>query len=399
MSRTRLRIWLVVSLIVAVGLPAAAQSREPNTAAAKAPRNLSAAVDAATRAEMERQQAVGVAVGVIRDGKIVYLKGYGQADRERKIPVTAKTVFNWASISKTTGAVLAMQLVEAGKLDLEADVRTYVPDFPDKGKKITCRDLLCHQSGIPHYSNGVILATRRKYDSKLPFVDPMLALDKFKDSPLLFDPGEKFSYTTYGYILLSAAVQAAGKEPYADQLRKRITEPLGMKSFELDMPYDGQKQWAAGYVMLDQRGKKVDDKRRNEEADENIGQTKIVPTPEEANYWKAAGGAYKSDIGDLAKWAQALMGPKLLNDASKQRMWQAQLTSDGKPTEYGLGFRIAKRNGRLQVGHNGGQDEVRTRMVFDPESRNGVVVMCNCDFVSIDAMEKAISSAIDKIGN
>jgi CubicO group peptidase (beta-lactamase class C family) len=386
-------------LVAYLALPVAVIAREPSAAATKAPRNLNAAVDSAVRAEMERQQAVGVAVGVIRDGKIVYLKGYGQADRERKIPVTPRTVFNWASISKTTGAVLAMQLVEAGKLDLDSDVRTYVPDFPDKGKKITCRDLLCHQSGIPHYSNGVVLATRRKYDTKLPFVDPMLALDKFKNSPLLFDPGERFSYTTYGYILLSAAVQAAGKEPYADQLRKRIVEPAGMKSFELDMPYDSQKQWAAGYVMVDERGKTVDAKRMSEEGREKIGQTKIVPTPEDAHYWKAAGGAYKSDISDLAKWAQALMGPKLLSNASKQRMWQAQATSDGKPTEYGLGFRIANRNGRLQIGHNGGQDEVKTRMVFDPESRNGVVVMCNCDFVNIDGMEKAISSAIEKAAN
>ena len=87
----------------------------------------SALVDAAMTAEMERQKAIGVAVGVIREGEIVYAKGYGFADREEKIPVTTKTMFRWASISKPLTAVVAMQLVEAGKLDLDDDVRRHVP--------------------------------------------------------------------------------------------------------------------------------------------------------------------------------------------------------------------------------------------------------------------------------
>jgi serine beta-lactamase-like protein LACTB, mitochondrial len=373
---------LFLMLTATCAAPPAANAKDGPGAAQSPRRGLATAVDAAVQAEMARQEAIGVAVGVIRDGRIVYLKGYGQADREREIPVTTKTVFNWASNSKPVGAVLAMQLVKAGKLDLDADVRNYVPEFPDKGKKITCRDLLCHQSGIPHYSNGLVLVTRRRYDSKRPFLDPMNALDKFKDSPLLFEPGEKFSYTTYGYILLSAVIQQAGKESLAEQLRKRIKEPFGLKSLELDMPYTGQKLWAAGYKKPEEERGKTEEQDTNQE---------LVTTHEEGHYWKAAGGAYKSDITDFAKWAQLLMGPRLLSDATKERMWTAQPTSDGKATEYGLGFRIAKRDGRLLVGHNGGQDEVRTRMVFDPERRNGVVVMCNCDFVNIDQMEQAIS--------
>src|SRR5690606_10775158 len=112
-----------------------------------------AAVDRAVEAEMERQELVGVAVGVIQGGKVVYLQGYGLADREKQTPVTTKSVFNWASNSKPFAAVLAMQLAEKKKLDLDADVRDYVPEFPDKRARITARHLLDHQSGIPHYGN------------------------------------------------------------------------------------------------------------------------------------------------------------------------------------------------------------------------------------------------------
>ena len=164
------------------------------------------AVDEGVQAEMERQKLVGVAVGVIREGEIVYLQGYGLADRELGVKVTQQTVFNWASNSKPLAAVLAMQLVEAKKLDLEADVRQYVPEFPAKGQTITTRHLLCHQSGIPHYSNGLIVPTPGRYRTRLPFLDPLLALDHFRASPLLFKPGEKDSYSSYAYILLSAVV-------------------------------------------------------------------------------------------------------------------------------------------------------------------------------------------------
>lgn len=103
-----------------------------------------AAVDAAVEEEMKRQSVVGLALGIIQDGHIVYSKGYGFEDREAQVHVTTKTMFRWACISKPLTAIVAMQLVERGKLDLDTDVRTYVPEFPDKGVKITPRQLLCH---------------------------------------------------------------------------------------------------------------------------------------------------------------------------------------------------------------------------------------------------------------
>ncbi len=120
------------------------------------------AVDQAVRDEMARQELVGVAIGVIRDGRVVYTAGYGMADREAEVPVTDETLFRWASISKPVTAVAAMQLVEAGKLDPSADIRDYVPEFPDKGTVITTEQLLAHLGGIVHYSNGPVIRTERE---------------------------------------------------------------------------------------------------------------------------------------------------------------------------------------------------------------------------------------------
>src|SRR5437763_17217905 len=121
-----------------------------------------------------------------------------------------------------------MQLVDKHLLDLDADVRKYVPEFPDKGEVITVRHLLCHQSGIPHYGHGRIVPTQRSYTTNQPFLDPVHSLDRFNQSPLIFKPGEKTSYSSYAYILLSAAVQRAGKEPFGEQIQKRIARPLAM---------------------------------------------------------------------------------------------------------------------------------------------------------------------------
>ena len=158
--------------------------------ATELPLKVAELVDKAVVEEMQRQALVGAAIGVIAGGEIVYLKGYGLADRASSVPVTRKTLFRWASISKSVTSVAAMQLYEKGLLDLGKDVRTYVPEFPDKKTVITTRDLLCHQGGIVHYTNGKLIRTRREYKNENPFESVILALDTFKESPLVNQPGD-----------------------------------------------------------------------------------------------------------------------------------------------------------------------------------------------------------------
>jgi CubicO group peptidase (beta-lactamase class C family) len=334
-----------------------------------------AAVDDAIQAEMTRQQVVGVAVGIIRDGQVVYLKGYGQADREQRTPVTTETVFNWASNSKPLAAVAAMQLVDKQWLDLEADVRKYVPEFPSQDIGITSRHLLAHQSGIPHYGNGLVIPTIRGDSTDKPFMDPVLALDRFNRSPLLFKPGEKASYSSYAYILLSAVVQRAGKDSFGSQVQERIAKPLAMTTLQLDVESQNQTGWAAGYMK------------------NRFGQ--VIRAPEEANDWKHGAGGFKSNIGDFARWAEALINRRLVSEEAERHMWTPQKTATGDVTQWGLGF-IVEDQGGLKVSHNGIQPEAASRLVIYPKARHGVVVLSNSGFANIGAFSTAVYSALNR---
>ncbi len=356
--------------------PVSAQS---NSAVAPAIANTlsaedAAAVDEAVVEQIKEQGLVGVAVGLLYEGEIVYLKGYGLADRERRTPVTTATVFNWASNSKPLCAVAAMQLVEQDRLDLEADVRSYVPEFPDHGAQITMCELLCHQSGIPHYSNGRIVPGSKRNPRTRPLTDPIYALDMFSESPLLFKPGKKTSYSSYAYILASAVVQRAGRESFAEQVQVRIAGPLGMKSLEVDTATSGQPQWATGYM-------------ENDDGD-------VVRAPEFANYWKHGAGAYKSNIADFARWARALLNRRLLTPETYREMWRPQPLSSGATTTWGLGFTVERQNG-LKISHNGNQDEATSRMVLYPDARHGIVILTNCGHGNPGAISAAIYKALE----
>jgi serine beta-lactamase-like protein LACTB, mitochondrial len=363
-------VCLLLSISVLLSLTAGRSLADDKVKGNTLASEKAATVDAAVKAEMEKQELVGVAIGIIRDGRVVYVQGYGLADSQKKTPVTPESVFNWASNSKPLAAVLAMQLVEKKQLDLDADVRKYVPEFPDKNVKITPRHLLSHQSGIPHYENGKVVAVPRKYSVQDPFADPILALDKFADSPLLFNPGEKVSYSTYAYIFLSAVVQKAGKAPFAKQVESRITKPLSLSSFDTDTT-NAKKTWVIGYTKKD---------------------GKIIAT-DAAHYWKHGGGGFKSDVRDFARWATALINRELVSEATEKTMWEVQSTTDGKATTWGLGFTVDTSE-RLKVSHNGKQPETTTRMVIYPKERHGVVVMCNCEFADVSKISTAVYSAL-----
>ncbi|MEN3940264.1 serine hydrolase domain-containing protein [Prosthecobacter sp. SYSU 5D2] len=362
--------WLL--LLAAVALPLAAQEKVPASGTGRLAADVAARVDAAVTKEMERQDLVGVAVGLLQKGEVVYLQGYGLADREKNEPVTDETVFNWASNSKPLCGMAAMQLMEKGLLDLDADVRQYVPEFPkQKEGVITMRHLLSHTSGITHY--GKVIPTRRAYPTKTPYLDPVLALDTFNRTALVSKPGEKELYSSYAYILASAVVQRVGKEPYPRQIEKRIAQPLGMTSLQLDMDHDRQPHWAAGYVK------------------DAAGQ--VTRAKEEAHYWKHGAGGHKSNVKDFALWAQAVLNHRLIAAETETAMWTAQKTNDGTTAGYGLGFAIDGQNG-LRVSHGGKQNEATSRLVIYPKQKNGIVVMTNCGFGDPGAITTAIFKAL-----
>lgn len=360
-SKRDLTIWLTcLCLALCLGECALADGLPPQ---------VQARVDAAARAEIARQSLVGLAIGIIQDGRNTYVQGYGLADREKNVPVTTDSVFNWQSNSKPFAAVAAMQLVERGTLDLAADVRTLVPEFPDQGHTITIRDLLCHQSGIVHYDYEPTPTTPA-------MMDPVIALDKFKHAPLSWPPPRsRYYYSTPGYVLLSAAIQRAGGAAFSDQIQERIVRPLKLQSFQYDGSSAGHPEWVVGYRRPDPMGP-------------------IEPAPEEEHFWKHGGGGFKSNIKDFARWGQALLNRELVSAATETQMWTVQSLADGSLTPYALGFRVSGSGSDLNVSHTGGQPEGTSKLELFPQQRLGIVLLCNAQYAKINEISLAIQAAL-----
>lgn len=331
-------------------------------------------------AEYDEQQLVGLAVVVMIQGDIALEWYAGFEDREAGTRVSSHTMFRWASISKPVTAVLAMMLERDGLLDLERDAREYVPEFPahEFGGRayvpITSRALLCHQGGIVHYSNGPVIRTQRQYDSDHPFEDAILALDTFKDSPLVASPGERYSYSTHGYILLGAVCQRAGGEPYWQQVRERIAEPLDLQSFQPDYQWIDIDRRAVGY-------------RRTGSGE---GATIRRSTNTDVS-WKLPGGGFISTARDLARFGDGLCTDALLDEATRNRMWTAQKTNDGTDTGYALGFSVDTLDNARRVSHSGSQEKARTFLTILPDERVVVAIMSNSEWAGLGDISTRVS--------
>ncbi|MHC4390593.1 MAG: serine hydrolase domain-containing protein [Planctomycetota bacterium] len=313
---------------------------------------------------MVEERLVGLAVAVVRGEEIIYARGFGFAQRAKKIPVTLETRFRWASISKPVTAVRAMQLWERGALDLDKPVRRYVSAWPKKKYPVTSRQLLCHQGGIPHYRNGTIKPIKpQRYEDEHPYADVVTALDKFRGSPLLHEPGSAYSYTTYGYMLLGAVVQEAGEAPLWTQVREHIATPLGLTTLRPDYQWEDIPHRAVGYKKLPTEGW-------------------IRSTNTDVS-WKLAGGGFISTVEDLARFGSGVLTGKLLKKSTRDVMWTAQPTSNGKSTHYALGWSIGRKNGHFRASHSGAQEKTSTYLLLEPGTGLTVAVMTNTEGASL----------------
>jgi serine beta-lactamase-like protein LACTB, mitochondrial len=354
-----LRAGLVLSLILTLAMPASAGlfGDEPRLPPAEA-----APVSARIAREVDAQRVVGMSVALVRDGAIVHVEHIGWEDREKSIAASGETMYRWASISKPLTAIAAMQLWEAGRLNLDADVRLFVPEFPEQKHTITVRQLLCHQGGILHYGPAVVSTPRPDLDGR--YVTMIDAIDKFKASPLLGEPGMKYSYSTHGYILAGAAVERAGGALYAEQVRDRIVKPLAMTTLRPDYQWEAIPHRAVGY--------------RAGPAGEGGAREMVVSSDTDVS-WKLAGGGWISNVSDLALLGTGLLSDKLVKHETREAMWTPQKTRDGNATNYGLGFEIGALGALPLVSHGGSQEKVRTLMMILPEQNAAVAIMCNTE--------------------
>ena len=184
---------------------------------------LATAIDTLMSSNFSPQEP-GASVIVVKDGKVIFRKGYGLANVELGVAVEPDMIFRIGSITKQFTAVAILMLEEQGKLSVKDEITKYFPDYPTQGKKITVEHLLNHTSGIKSYTSLPEWLPQWRKDFK---VDELIAL--FKDKPMDFAPGDSWSYNNSAYFLLGAIIEKASGQSYADFVEKHIFAPLGMK--------------------------------------------------------------------------------------------------------------------------------------------------------------------------
>lgn len=307
----------------------------------------------AVTAEMSKTGIPGLSVAVGRNQELRWTSGYGVADLENMVAAKATTVYRLASISKPITAVAAMQLVERGKLDLDAPVQKYVPSFPEKPWPVTSRALLGHLAGIRHYTKPGEIDSTRHY---LNLLEP---LKIFADDPLLFEPGTRYSYSTYGYVLLGAVVEAASGERFTEYLKEHIFLPARMEHIRADDVYAVIPNRTRGY-------------RKS-----LLGEIQNCALADTSN--KIPGGGLVSTAEDLVKFALAVDRGGLVKKETMAQMFTAQKTREGKPTGYGLGWGVMAGEGKRRVGHGGGQQGTSTFLMLLPDDGVAVAIMANLE--------------------
>jgi serine beta-lactamase-like protein LACTB len=303
----------------------------------------------------EHVPAAQIAVGV--NGRVVWSAGVGNAGQTTRMRI--------GSISKPITADVFALLVQEGKLDPDAPVARYVPDLPEQLRPITSRQLAGHLGGIRHYVGD------KEFYSNKRFATVTDGLIVFENDPLVAPPGTKYAYSTYGYSLLSAALEGAAHRDFPTLLRTMVFEPLHMTHTKLD---DGS---APGF-----------------EADANSD--RFHRSPPVDNSYKWAGGGVLSTAEDLVKFGSAHLRTGRLNDASLGLLFTSMKTADGKATDYGAGWDVhTDAHGRRVVSHFGSAVGGTARMMVDRDS--GVVVVLLTDITNSDRVGKALGAVWPEI--
>ncbi len=282
-----------------------------------------------------------------REGKVVISKGYGFPNLEHEIPNTPETKFRIGSITKQFTAMAILIPQEQGTLSVQDTVCRYVSDCPEAWQPITVHHLLAMTSGIPNFQN---FPDNERYERLPTTVEA--TIERFKDKPLEFTPGERFSYTSSGYVLLGHIIEQVSGLRYEDFLRERIFDPLGMQNSGYDHPQTVLKHRASGYSRQ--------------------GTRPINAVHFEMDTPHAAGALY-STVEDLLLWDQALYTEKLIPKASLETMF----TVFREP--YAYGWIIADSFGHKMVTHGGTISGFRAAIVRFPEEKMCIIVLSNIE--------------------
>ena len=322
-------------------------------------------VDDYVKAVMQQRHIPAASVAVIKDGVLIKAAGYGLADMEHGVPANSETVYKIGSLSKQFLAAGVMLLVQDGKVSVDDKVNQHLPGIPSTWKDITLRHLLTHTSGLV-----------REGPSFDPYkVQPVIdVITSAYALPLLFKPGEKYTYSNLGYYLLAEVIQRVSAKPWDVFLHERIFAPLGMTSTRVTTVADIVSNRADGYIWSE-------DKFTN------------------AENWPAVrpSGAFLSTVLDIAKWETALQTDRILTASTRAQMWTPLVLSNGDKYPYGFGWELddfppgGYVTGVPSIRHEGTIPGFRAAFTRLPKQGLAIVVLSNLDRAALDSIIAGIA--------
>jgi CubicO group peptidase (beta-lactamase class C family) len=348
-------------IALTIGLSSIAPAQQPATDSTRVAVNRVFAAWSAT-------DGPGCALGVSRDGRVIYENGYGMANLELEVPITPASIFHVASVSKQfTGMAIAL-LARDGKLTLDDDIRRYLPEIPNYGHRITIRHLLNHTSGLRDQWDLLYMARGRFDENRITESDVLEIVARQK--ALNFVPGTEYLYSNTGYTLAGTIVKRVSGKSLREFADERIFRPLGMTNTHFHDDYTMVvKGRTAAYV----RG--ADGKWH-------------VSLP---NYDTYGATSLFTTVGDLLKWDANFGKPVVGDDALLRELRASAILANGDTTGYGLGIATEVYRGARLVGHSGGDAGYRTYLGRFPDHGLAVTVLCNAGPANPVALSKSVA--------
>ena len=325
-------------------------------------------IDSICLLQLNNEHYPGLAIAVAEKGNRVWSKGYGFSDLENKRPIDAKDdLFRIGSISKTVTACALARLKERKIVSLDVPISNYYHECPSDKDSITLRQLGGHLAGIRHY-NGL------EFLSNIHYTTIKDAMEVFIHDSLLFEPGTKYSYSTYGWTLISEVMQDASGTPFTEIIRDEVSRPLKLADLKPDFSDSIHFQRVQFYEFQNDHHS-------------------ISPQVDLSNKW--AGGGYLCSAEDLVKFGYAVSDPGYLKASTLEEFTTPQALSDGKLTDYGIGFRVNKvENEPLWYGHSGGSVGGTSMLLIYPVEDIIIVTLVNLSGAKMDDLAMKIADIV-----
>ncbi|APA69402.1 serine hydrolase domain-containing protein [Janthinobacterium sp. 1_2014MBL_MicDiv] len=348
------------ALALVCGVAQAASAPAPALAARLA------AFDGWVAQRMDVERIPGVTVGFTQ-GQVEWVKGYGYADLENRVPATAQSSYRLASVTKPMTAVAILQLVEQGKVDLDAPVQTYVPYFPVKPFPVTVRQLLGHLGGIDAYRDSRVEQHFKEHK------DTRQSIAVFEQFDLIAEPGTRFRYTSYGYNLLGAVIEGASGESYGGYMRRHVWGPLGMDATVMDDPDAVIAHRVRGYRLAGKEWKN----------------SEFVDISS-----RFSAGGTRASVPDMLAFGKGIHEGRILSAASVATMLQPMATRAGRLTHYGMGWEMLPTGGRYAIAHGGQQPETVTYLFSFPSRQLTIAVAANLERINPEAFVQRLFEVV-----